>query len=58
MLEKYESRFEKEEKELTVLLKDSCNGASVLEKKWLRPSVDFAASYDDETSPPHLLARL
>ena len=49
MLEKYESRFEKEEKELTVLLKDSCNGASVLEKKWLRPSVDFAASYDDET---------
>ena len=49
MLAKFENKFEKEEKEITVLMKDHCNGASVMEKKWLRPSIDFAALYDDET---------
>ncbi|MCR5329321.1 MAG: DUF2262 domain-containing protein [Saccharofermentans sp.] len=49
MLKKFESKFENEEKEITVLMRDRCNGASVLDDKWLRPSADFAALYDDET---------
>ena len=48
MVEKYENRFEKEEKEITVLMKNSCNGASVFEKKWLIPSIDYAAIYFEE----------
>lgn len=48
MLEKFESSFEKEEIEITVLLKDSCNGAAVWDK-WLEPSVNFIASIDNDT---------
>lgn len=46
---KYESRFETEEKEITVLLKSVDNGASVFEKKWLIPSVYCAAMIDEGT---------
>ena len=46
---KYDSRFKNEGKEITVLIKDTHNGASVFEKKWLIPAVHFAALYDEET---------
>lgn len=48
-MEKFENEFETEEKEITVLLKDSCNGASVMDKKWLKPSVNFLASINNNT---------
>lgn len=43
MLAQFESEFQTEETEITVLLKNSCNGARVIDNKWLRPSVDFIA---------------
>jgi hypothetical protein len=46
---KYDNRFKSEEKEITVLMKDRCSGASVFEKKWLIPAAYFAALYDEET---------
>ena len=48
-MEKFENEFETEEKEITVLLKDSCTGASVMDKKWLKPSVNFLASINNNT---------
>ena len=48
MLKDFESGFETEETEITVLLKDSSNGAAVL-GDWLRPSVNFLASIDNDT---------
>ena len=48
MPEKFESGFEKEEIEITVLLKEKCSGAAVWDK-WLEPSVNFIASVDNET---------
>lgn len=48
-MEKFENEFETEEKEIIVLLKDSCNGALVFDKKWLIPSVNFLASIDNNT---------
>ncbi len=49
MLAEFEAGYEKEEKEIVVLLKDQCKGASVFEKKWLIPSVNFIASIDETT---------
>lgn len=49
MLSGFENEFEKEEKEIVVLLKDCCNGAIFFEKNWLIPSVDFIASVDEAT---------
>ena len=49
MKEKYESRFANEEIEITVLIAESCNGASVYEKKWLIPSIDYLAMLDNST---------
>ena len=43
MIAQFESEFETEEIEITVLLKDSCNGARVIDDKWLCPSVNFIA---------------
>ena len=48
MLKDFESGFVTEETEITVLLKDSSNGAAVL-GDWLRPSVNFLASIDNDT---------
>ena len=48
MLQDFESGFVTEETEITVLLKDSSNGAAVL-GDWLRPSVNFLASIDNDT---------
>lgn len=48
MLKDFESDFVTEETEITVLLKDSSNGAAVL-GDWLRPSVNFLASIDNDT---------
>ena len=48
MLKDFESGFVTEETEITVLLKDSSNGAAVL-GDWLRPSVNFLASIDNAT---------
>jgi len=48
MLKDFESSFVTEETEITVLLKDSSNGAAVL-GDWLRPSVNFLASIDNDT---------
>ena len=48
MLKQFESGFVTEETEITVLLKDSSNGAAVLDD-WLRPSVNFLASIDNDT---------
>lgn len=48
-MEKFENEFETEEKEITVLLKDSCTGALVMDKKWLKPSVNFLASINNNT---------
>lgn len=44
-VEKFEQQFEKEEMELTVLMKSGCNGACV-SGEWLIPSVNFVASID------------
>ena len=49
MLEKYESGFEKEEFEITVLTKERCGGAGVWEKEWLNPSLSFIARIDNAT---------
>ena len=49
MLSGFENGFEKEEKEIVVLLKDCCNGARFFEKNWLIPSVNFIASVDEAT---------
>lgn len=48
MLKKFESGFEPEEIEITVLLKEKCNGAAVWDE-WLQPSVNFIASIDNDT---------
>lgn len=48
MLKDFESGFVTEETEITVLLKDSSNRAAVL-GDWLRPSVNFLASIDNDT---------
>ena len=48
MLKDFESGFVTEETEITVLLKDSSNGAAVL-GDWLRPSVNFLALIDNDT---------
>ena len=48
MLKDFESGFVTEETEITVLLKDRSNGAAVL-GDWLRPSVNFLASIDNDT---------
>ncbi|MGN0395813.1 MAG: DUF2262 domain-containing protein [Coprococcus sp.] len=44
-VENFEQQFEKEEMELTVLMKSGCNGACV-SGEWLIPSVNFVASID------------
>ncbi len=49
MLAEFEAEFEKEEKEIVVLLKDRCNGAVVLKDNWEKPSVNFLASVDEST---------
>ena len=49
VLSGFENGFEKEEKEIVVLLKDCCNGARFFEKNWLIPSVNFIASVDEAT---------
>ena len=49
MVEKFESRFEKEEFEITVLTKERCGGAGVFEKEWLNPSLSFIARIDNAT---------
>ena len=49
MLEKFENRYVKEEKEIIVLFKESCNGGVVFEKKWIIPSLNFIAMIDENT---------
>lgn len=47
--EKFESEFETEERELIVLVEESCMGACCLGDNYLRPSVRFIASADPVT---------
>lgn len=47
-IEKFEQQFQQEEMEITVLMKDSCHGASV-NGDWLIPSVTYVASIDNAT---------
>ena len=44
-VEKFEQQFEKEEMDLTVLMKSGCNCACV-SGEWLIPSVNFVVSID------------
>lgn len=44
--EKYENEFEKDEFEITVLIKDGCHGAACYQRGWRIPQVIFLACLD------------
>lgn len=50
MLAKFENEYEKNEQVITVLLKDKCTGAVVIEKNYIKPSVTFVAAIYGDTN--------